>query len=475
MKTSYVNRYTTIDDSENISINEDLLNIDVQNIIEKKLGVMIVGLGGNNGSTFIAGLLAHKKNLQWENKEGIHNIEFLGSLAEFGSVNIGYKKNKPYTKLIKDMVPLIKPEDIVIGGWDICSDDLYTACKNNKVIDTDLLNQLKDDLCNIKPLQSIYYENFIAKNQKSRVNNIKKYHNKNADILCLKEDIKNFKKENNLNDVIVLWSGSTECCTKNYENTDELFIDVHNDSEYISPSIVFSIAAITSGCIFINTSPQNTISPAIVNLAKQHNTFIGGSDLKSGQTKLKSVLIDYLTSAGLRPLSIVSYNHLGNRDGMNLDETPQFNSKEITKRNVIDDVIDENPAIFNGNKPDHTVVIKYIPSVGDTKRAIDEYFTELFLNGKNILSIYNLCEDSLLAVPILLDIIIFSEFFSRVRINGKKFKSNLSLLSYFFKAPTEDDNFPTINAFFKQLYAIKNFTKICNGLPIDDFANLHLR
>ena len=475
MKTSYVNRYTSIDDNDNIIINEDFLGIEVQDVSIKKIGVMIIGIGGNNGSTFTAGLIAHKKKLQWENKEGVHNVEFLGSLAEFGSINIGYKKNKPYTKLMKNMVPLIKPEDIIVGGWDISSDDLYTACKNNKVIDTDLLNQLKDDLKGIVPLQSIYYEKFIAKNQKSRVNNTKEYCNKNTDIQSVKEDIKNFKKDNNLNDVIVLWSGSTECCTKNYVCIDELFVDVYNDSEHISPSIVFAIASITSGCIFINTSPQNTISPAIVKLSKEHKTFVGGSDLKTGQTKLKSVLIDYLTSAGLRPLSIVSYNHLGNRDGMNLDETPQFQSKEMTKRNVIDDVIDENPAIFNGNKPDHTVVIKYVPSVGDSKRAIDEYFTELFLNGKNILSIYNLCEDSLLAVPILLDIIIFSEFFSRVRVNGEKFNSNLSLLSYFFKAPTEDESLPTINAFFKQLYAIKNFIKICNNLPIDDFTNLHLR
>jgi len=475
MKTSYINRYTKIDDNDNININEDVLDIEVIKKPDKKIGVMIIGIGGNNGSTFTAGLIAYNKKLQWENKDGIHNIEFLGSLAEFGSVNIGYKKNKPYMKLIKDMVPIIELKDIIIGGWDISSDNLYTACKNNKVIDIDLLKKLKEDLCGIVPLKSIHYDKFIAKNQKSRVNNVKEYSNKNSDILSIKDDIKNFKIENKLDDVIVLWSGSTECCTKNYDNIDDLFVDVYNDSEYISPSIIFAIASITSECIFINTSPQNTISPAIIKLAKQYNTFVGGSDLKSGQTKLKSVLVDYLASACLRPLSIVSYNHLGNRDGLNLDETPQFQSKETTKRNVIDDVIDENPEIFKGNKPDHTVVIKYIPSVGDSKRAIDEYVTELFLNGKNILSIYNLCEDSLLAVPIILDIIVLSEFFSRVRINGEKFNSNLSLLSYFFKAPIEDENFPTINSFFKQIYAINNFIKICNGLPIDDFTNLHLR
>ena len=81
---------------------------------------------------------------------------------------------------------------------------------------------------------------------------------------------------------------------------------------------------------------------------------------------------------------------------------------------VIDDIVDENPELFGGKNPDHEVVIKYVPSVGDSKRAIDEYYSELTLDGRNILSIYNLCEDSLLAIPLLLDIALFSEFFSRV-------------------------------------------------------------
>lgn len=478
MKTTYVNKYIDINEDDTFSIKEQKIDISISKPSDNKLGVMVVGLCGNNGSTFTAGLLADKKGLTWENKNGNHKVDFLGSIYQYGSVHIGYKANRPYTKLIRDMVPMRTPKDIVIGGWDICNDNLYISCQNNKVIDYDLLRQLKDDLEKFKPLESVYYDGFIATNQKPRVDNIKKNINKWQDVEAVIRDIQNFKETNKLQDVIVVWSGSTERMTKEYTCFKELLIEIENNSSHISPSIIFAVAASLSNCIFVNTSPQNTISHAILEFARVNKTFAVGSDLKSGQTKLKSVLADFLASSGIKPLSIVSYNHLGNRDGMNLDETAQFKSKEQTKRNVIDDVIDENPELFQNKKPDHSVIIKYVPAVGDSKRAIDEYFSELFLDGRNILSIYNLCEDSLLAVPIILDIVLFSDFFSRVSFtlengNVSTFKPDLSLLSFFFKAPTDDGINPVVNTFFRQLYGIRNFVKICNGLPVDDFINLH--
>lgn len=105
--------------------------------------------------------------------------------------------------------------------------------------------------------------------------------------------------------------------------------------------------------------------PGCQELARRHNVFIGGDDFKSGQTKLKSVLVDFLVSAGLKPVSIVSYNHLGNNDGMNLSAPQQFRSKEISKSNVVDDMVESNSVLYQpGEKPDHTVVIKYVPYVG---------------------------------------------------------------------------------------------------------------
>jgi len=81
---------------------------------------------------------------------------------------------------------------------------------------------------------------------------------------------------------------------------------------------------------YINGSPQNTFVPGCIELAQKHNVFIAGDDFKSGQTKLKSVLVDFLVNAGIKPVSIVSYNHLGNNDGKNLSAPQQFRSKEVS-------------------------------------------------------------------------------------------------------------------------------------------------
>lgn len=123
-------------------------------------------------------------------------------------------------------------------------------------------------------------------------------------------------------------------------------------------------------------------------MAENKGVFVAGDDFKSGQTKIKSVLVDFLVEAGvygqsscdffiwflgIKPESIVSYNHLGNNDGKNLNEPRQFRSKEISKSNVVDDVVSSNEMLYPSNEhPDHVVVIKYVPFVGDSKRAMDE-------------------------------------------------------------------------------------------------------
>jgi myo-inositol-1-phosphate synthase len=134
------------------------------------------------------------------------------------------------------------------------------------------------------------------------------------------------------------------------------------------------------GSPFINGSPQNTFVPGVIDLAEKNGVFIAGDDFKSGQTKLKSVLVDFLVNAGIKPLAITSYNHLGNNDGFNLSAPAQFRSKEISKSNVVDDMVASNSMLYSEKEyPDHTVVIKYVPSVGDSKRAMDEYVSEIFM------------------------------------------------------------------------------------------------
>lgn len=135
--------------------------------------------------------------------------------------------------------------------------------------------------------------------------------------------------------------------------------------------------------------------PGVLELAQENGIFVGGDDFKTGQTKIKSVLVDFLVGAGIKPVSIVSYNHLGNNDGKNLSAPRQFRSKEISKSSVVDDMVLSNRILYpNGSHdaPDHTVVIKYVPYVGDSKRALDEYVSEIFLGGHNTISMHNTCE-----------------------------------------------------------------------------------
>lgn len=155
----------------------------------------------------------------------------------------------------------------------------------------------------------------------------------------------------------------------------------------VAPSTIFAVASILEGVPFINGSPQNTFVPGAIDLAEKHNAFIGGDDFKSGQTKMKSALVDFLINAGIKLTSIASYNHLGNNDGKNLSSQKQFRSKEISKSNVVDDMVEANTVLYKkGEHPDHTVVIKYMPAVGDNKRALDEYYAEIFMGGHQTIS-----------------------------------------------------------------------------------------
>ena len=149
---------------------------------------------------------------------------------------------------------------------------------------------------------------------------------------------------------------------------------IRAENPEISPSTLYALACLDEGVPFINGSPQNTFVPGVLEAACRLRVLIGGDDFKTGQTKMKSVLVDFLISAGIKPLSIASYNHLGNNDGKNLMEPDVFRSKEISKSNVVDDIVASNRILYReGEHPDHVVVIKYVPSVDDSKRAMDEY------------------------------------------------------------------------------------------------------
>ena len=216
----------------------------------------------------------------------------------------------------------------------------------------------------IKPLPSVYYPDFIAANQEERADDLLLGNDKQAYLEQLRADIRKFKAYNGL---VVLWTANTErfadilpCVS---DTADHLLCAIKTLHDEMSPSTLFVVAAILEGVPFINGAPQNTFVPGCIALAERHKSFVGGDDLRSGQTKLKSVLAEFFVNAGIKLFSIASYNHLGNNDGCNLSAEHQFRSKEISKSSVVDDIVAANHLLYRPPAPgekkgEHLVVIK---------------------------------------------------------------------------------------------------------------------
>lgn len=458
-----------------------------------KIGVMLVGLGGNNGTTLVASVLANRDKIRFHTKDGAKEANYYGSVTQSSTIKLGIDEqgNDVYVPF-NSVLPFVSPNDFVVGGWDINGANLGDAMARSQVLEYDLQQQLRGEMAKTVPLPSIYYPDFIAANQDERADNCINRDGKSGNVSTngkwshveqIRKDIKNFKSGNDLDKVIVLWTANTEryadVLSNVNDNADNLLAAIKNDHEEIAPSTIFAVASILEGVPYINGSPQNTFVPGVIDLAEKHNALIAGDDFKSGQTKIKSVLAQFLVDAGIKPVSIASYNHLGNNDGFNLTSERQFKSKEISKRSVVDDVIASNKILYNekaGNKIDHCIVIKYMNAVGDSKVAMDEYYSELMLGGHNRISIHNVCEDSLLATPLIIDLIVMAEFCSRVSYKKlgsdqqsyESFYSILSFLSYWLKAPLTRKGFKTINGLNKQRQGIENFLRLLIGLPALD-------
>ena len=456
-----------------------------------KLGVMIVGWGGNNGTTVTGGILANKLGLTWETKEGTQTANYLGSITQASTVKLGIdsRTNEDIFVPMSRVLPLVHPNDIAITGWDISSMPMGDAMKRACVLDVDLQRQIYPRMQELgAPLPSIYAKDFIAANQEDRADNVIPEKTKSEQVERIRADIREFKSRTGVDKVIVLWSANTErfCDVRPGLNmtADELLASIKKNESEVAPSQLFAVASVLEGSTYINGAPMNTFVPGLVELATRHEVFIGGDDFKSGQTKMKSVLVDFLVSSGIKPVSIVSYNHLGNNDGKNLSSQAQFRSKEISKSNVVDDMVASNGIMYDLEKnehPDHTVVIKYVPYVKDSKRALDEYTSEIFLGGKNTISMHNTCEDSLLAAPLIMDLIVLAEISERIKVKKsgsaeyERFHPVLSLLSFLLKAPMVPEGVPVVNALFPQRQAITNVLRACVGLAPQNHMLLEQR
>lgn len=439
-------------------------------------------------STCVAGAIANRLGLDWQTKNGTHQSNYWGSVLLASTAKLGHDVNtgQPVFSPLHQLLPMVHPNDIVWGGWDINNMNLADALERARVLDYHLQQKLRPHMEEMVPLPSAYFPDFIAANQEDRANNVLTG-SKQEQMDHIRNDIREFKTKHSLDKVIVVWTGNTErysAIEEGINDTAQSLLDsIQRGESEISASTVFAVASILETCTFINGSPQNTLVPGVIQLARQHQVFVGGDDFKSGQTKIKSVLVDFLVSAGIKPVSIVSYNHLGNNDGKNLSAPSQFRSKEISKSNVVDDMVESNSILYTqpDEHPDHVVVIKYVPYVADSKRAMDEYTSEIFMGGTNTIVMHNTCEDSLLATPLIYDLVMLSELCERITIQKEgsddyeTFHPVLSLLSYMLKAPMVPSGAPVINSLFSQRQAIVNVLRACLGLAPENHMSLEHR
>ena len=404
---------------------------------------------------------------------------YFGSLTQASTCRVGADAASgedvfvPFGK----MLPMVHPNDVILGGWDISALNLGDAMARAQVLDVDLQRQLRDEMATMVPLPSIYDPSFIAANQAARADNVISG-TKAAQVAAVRADIRAFKERTGVDSVIVLWTANTERYCEVlpgvHDTEAALRAAVAADVAELSPSTLFALACVDERVPFINGSPQNTFVPGLVAAATAARVLIGGDDFKSGQTKMKSVLVDFLVGAGLKPVSIVSYNHLGNNDGFNLSAPHTFRSKEISKSNVVDDMVASNEILYaKGEHPDHVVVIKYVPAVGDSKRAMDEYTSDIFMGGRNTIVMHNTCEDSLLAAPLIIDLVLLAELLTRLELrkDGEAawhgFHPVAVLLSYLTKAPLVPRGTPVVNALAKQRAMLENVLRAAVGLPPD--------
>ena len=457
-----------------------------------KTGLMLVGLGGNNGSTIAAMVMANRHNLSWHTKEGVQTANYYGSIVRASTIRLGMdaKTGKDVNVPFSNVLPMVHPNDFVLGGWDISSLPLDEAMVRAKVLEYDLQQKVTPYVSDLKPLPSIYYPDFIAANQSERADNLIPGQDKWAHVEHLRNDIRSFKQQNGLDKVIVVWTANTERYADIIpgvnDTADNLLASIKSSHSEVSPSTIFAVSCILEGVPFVNGAPQNTFVPGAVQLAERHKAFIAGDDLKTGQTRYKTAVIDFLVNAGIKPLSVASYNHLGNNDGHNLNAPAQFRSKEISKSSVIDDAVEASHLLFprkqgkdgkvTVDKPAHCVVIKYMPPVGDQKVAIDDFTSELAMGGRNTIYTVNQCADSTLASPIILDLAILAEFMTRIsyakpsnvdQSNAEQYSglySILSLLSYSLKAPLAKPGTDVVNSLTRQRAAVTNFLRALVGL-----------
>jgi len=415
-----------------------------------KLGVMIPGMGAV-ATTFVAGVEAIRKGL----------AKPIGSLTQMGTIRLG-KRTDARSPKVKDFVPLARLDDLVFTGWDIFTDDMYASARNAGVIERDLLDQIKPFLQSIKPRRAVFDRNYVRKLDGP---NVKRGKNKMDLAEQVRADIREFKKSSGAARFIMIWCGSTEIFLRPgpvHASLKAFEKGLSQNDENIAPSMIYAYAALSERVPFANGAPNLTVDiPVMQELSRHNHAPICGKDFKTGQTLVKTILAPGFKARMLGLSGWYSTNILGNRDGEVLDDPDSFKTKEESKLGVLEHILQPRmyPDLYG--KIFHKVRINYYPPRGDNKEGWDNIDIFGWLGYPMQIKVDFLCRDSILAAPIVLDLVLFLDLAQRsAELRGLGIQE---WLSFYFKSPMTAPGLYPEHDLFIQSMKLKNTLRHLRG------------
>jgi len=415
-----------------------------------KLGIMIPGMGAV-ATTFVAGVEAVRKGF----------ARPIGSLTQMGTIRLG-KRTDNNSPAIKNFVPLAKLSDLVFTGWDIFEDDMYTAASKAGVLERDLLQQVKPFLTSIKPRKAVFDRSYVRKLDGP---NLKKGKNKMELAQQVREDIREFKKSSGADRLVTIWCGSTETFlqpTQAHKDVQSFEKAMMKNDQNVAPSMIYCYASLMEGVPFANGAPNLTADlPAMLELSRKNEAPICGKDFKTGQTLMKTILAPGFKARLLGVSGWYSTNILGNRDGEVLDDPGSFKTKEESKLGVLEHIL--QPALYPELYKNifHKVRINYYPPRGDNKEGWDNIDIFGWLGYPMQIKVDFLCRDSILAAPIVLDLVLFLDLAKRSsELSGLGIQE---WLSFYFKSPMTIPGLYPEHDLFIQSMKLKNTLRHLRG------------
>ena len=430
---------------------------------EGKLGVMSVGLGAV-ATTFMTGVLMARKGL----------AKPIGSMTQYDKIRVGRGAEKRYLNYA-DIVPLASLDDLVFAAWDVYPNNAYESALNAQVLSDHDIEPVAEELRRIVPMTAAFDKNYATRLDG---NNVKSCSTRWEMVEALREDIRRFKRESGVARVVVIWAASTEVYVPVNEKVHYHLADLEaamkaDDRQNVAPSMCYAYAALAEGAPFIMGAPNTTVDiPAMWEMAEQTKLPIAGKDFKTGQTLVKSGFAPIIGTRCLGLSGWFSTNILGNRDGLVLDEPANFRTKEVSKLSTLESILrpDNQPDLYgHGNDEDtqyyHKVRINYYPPRNDNKEGWDNIDIFGWMGYPMQIKINFLCRDSILAAPLMLDLVLLSDLAARDGRWGIQ-----RFLSFCLKSPMHDylEGEVPVNHLFQQYTMLKNAIREMGGYEADE-------